>query len=360
VVSQTKDAPPGASLPTPEEAEQQAADPQPEPEVRPDELTRGTEKGTWQGLPEQVVDELAKPLDPNRVRRRAGRGGGQFEYLAGHDVKRRANELFGFGNWGYEVVEQVEDEAVEVANDKGKEGWHICYRTVVRVSVRDCIPFSDVGYGDGVEYGPAAKATARELAMKESVTDALKRALTGWGDQFGLILYAKGDEKQRINRERNVGDTTTYVRRDHDPGVPRTWTEINAWAEPYGGELGWSHWVSQAAAALYGDTSWSDLTTAQKTALGRKASGAIVALREAHDSSEFPPPERATVQAAWAKVMDGTVLDGPEWRMSPSESERPPFNPPRAEPTAEEQAAAESVEFGKADTSAQTEAAQEK
>jgi len=52
------------------------------------------------------------------------------------------------------------------------------------------ISFSDVGYGDGMEY-TGSRITVHELAMKEAVSDAVKRALKNFGSQFGLDLYDK-------------------------------------------------------------------------------------------------------------------------------------------------------------------------
>lgn len=179
-------------------------------DVTLDDETRGTGEpvGTSAFLPD-VVEELRKPLSPDRIRTRAGRGGsGNLSYVAGHDDKRRANELFGFGNWGHEIKELVEIAAVEIVKNN-KPGVHVGYRCTVRIWVNTPMtasPFhtEGVGYGDGVEYGPAARITACELAIKEAETDALKRAFTDLGDQFGLILYAKEDEVKRIERDRNA------------------------------------------------------------------------------------------------------------------------------------------------------------
>ncbi len=52
------------------------------------------------------------------------------------------------------------------------------------------VTFSDVGYGDAVEY-TNSYITVQELAMKEAVSDGVKRALKNLGDQFGLSLYDK-------------------------------------------------------------------------------------------------------------------------------------------------------------------------
>ena len=49
----------------------------------------------------EFAAELDKPLSSERVVKMRG-----VDYLEGHDVIRRANELFGYGNWGYEVIGQ--------------------------------------------------------------------------------------------------------------------------------------------------------------------------------------------------------------------------------------------------------------
>jgi hypothetical protein len=67
-------------------------------------------------LNEGQLAQLNAPLDTRRVKKREGRGGGQFSYLEGHDVKRRANEIFGFGRWGYDVVELAPLDHVEVSS----------------------------------------------------------------------------------------------------------------------------------------------------------------------------------------------------------------------------------------------------
>jgi DNA recombination protein Rad52 len=300
-------------------------------EVRPEELTQGVGPSAGASVfDENVVEELRKPLDPNRVRRRAGRGRSQFEYLAGHDVKRRANELFGFGNWGYTVKQIAEQEAVPVVKDNGTEGWHVAYMAEVEVQVRGAVPFSDVGYGDGVEYGPAARATARELALKESVTDALKRAFTGFGDQFGLILYAKDDEKKRIDSDRNA-ESTTAVRQENAAreNVPRNITEIS---QRLGALLGkdeaaeWAREAIVAWAATQGEenvTAWKDLSAAKKNVLGQKLAGVVLDLedRESETSEDLrmSTDVRKKVAEVFGKRLDGVSLTGPPWRLSPDE-----------------------------------------
>jgi DNA recombination protein Rad52 len=341
---------------------------QDETEVRPEELTRGIERAPWESpLPEQAVEALRQPLDPNRVRRRKGRGTGQFEYLAGHDAKRRANEIFGFGNWGYTVVDLQEIAAVEVESDTGKPGWHIAYMAVVEVNVRGCPSFSDVGYGDGVEYVPAARATARELAMKEAVTDGMKRALTAWGDQFGLILYAKGDEKQRIDRERNREQTGGEVRQERagrDERLPGSWTELrDRWANLLDkrSEQGFAAadaWIRQAVDAKHPGKKSADLNRTEKAAIFQTLAGALLTLESNVGDFEFATGVRKTVATEFAARLGGVELAGPPWRLGPEPEEdvyptfdewkaidlgQPEAEPgqPEAEPAAAEQPAAD-------------------
>lgn len=128
--------------------------------------------------------------------KRSGGGGKKLSYLEGWDVKQKANEIFGFGNWGYQVVDLVCLGDEPFTNSSGKEGVRVGYRATVEVWVRTdsalwgIVRYSDTGYGDAQEYN-GSKITPHELASKEAVTDAMKRAFTSLGDQFGLCLYDK-------------------------------------------------------------------------------------------------------------------------------------------------------------------------
>lgn len=146
-----------------------------------------------------ISEELDTPLDPFRISKRSGGGGKQFSYLEGWDVKRRANEIFGYGRWGYSVTDLTCLGEEDFTGSNGKTGVRVGYRAIVEVWVQpDPLTtrgdlrstYSDVGYGDAQEYN-GSKITPHELASKEAVTDALKRAFASLGDQFGLCLYDK-------------------------------------------------------------------------------------------------------------------------------------------------------------------------
>jgi hypothetical protein len=334
--------------PTPEEAEAAVAAGEepaaPEAEVRPEELTAGIGKpvadSAW---PDEIVEELRKPLDPNRVRSREGRGRTRYEYLAGHDVKRRANEIFGFGNWGHTIVEQAEIGAIEVQSSRegGGTGWHVAYRCIVRVWVRHdggLFETHGSGYGDGVEYTPAARLTACELALKESETDALKRAFTDLGDQFGLILYAKDDEKKRVDRERSRASTGREVRQERAGrnNAPQGWPEaITRFDARLGlGEGEAQAWLEELVEKRFGVPSLTDLDTAKRQeAFVGFASVLMYLEEEVEGDLAFTSDLREQLQSAFAAKNGGIALDGPPWRYGPNEQDRPvKGEPPAADP----------------------------
>ena len=73
------------------------------------------------------------------------------------------------------------------------------YAATVRVTVPGSPSRTDVGFHAVVEE----TAEGHETAFKGAVTDALKRALRGYGDQFGNSLYgdaAPGDVAPALRR----------------------------------------------------------------------------------------------------------------------------------------------------------------
>jgi len=155
---------------------------------------------------------LARPLEAKRVKQRsAGGNRPALSYLETHDVIRAANEIFGFGGWGHEIVELRQIPATQVNRD-GKTGICVGYVCTVRLTVAGCVPTSGIGYGDATEYQASAAVTAHELAAKEAESDALKRALKNYGDQFGLALYDKA-----------AATSGHVVRESAPPAAEATW-----------------------------------------------------------------------------------------------------------------------------------------
>ena len=157
------------------------AEPIPDPVREPDLA--------WESLPPAVAQKLADPLDEGLVSHRKGRGNRSFAYLEGSTAIDQANRVFGHGGWGYELVGDVtrrEGESVDRETGEAKP-WR-AYAATVRVTVPGSQPRLDVGFQAVAED----TVEGHETAFKGSVTDALKRALRSYGDQFGNSLYGDG------------------------------------------------------------------------------------------------------------------------------------------------------------------------
>lgn len=82
--------------------------------------------------------------------------------------------------------------SVELISVAGENGESVgCYYTArLQLTVRDCMPITEEGVCPVQEgRNPRARIDAHDLARKGAITDALKRALRCYGEQFGLGLY---------------------------------------------------------------------------------------------------------------------------------------------------------------------------
>jgi len=136
---------------------------------------------------------LAYELDSSRIKSRS-KGNVSLSYLEGFDVIETANKIFGYGNWNYNITSltQVSQELNHNQNNI------ICYKAVINITVHDIqhsksVTREDVGFGTGIAK---TLADAHEGGAKEAVTDAIKRTLRSFGNQFGNSLYDKSRQHQ--------------------------------------------------------------------------------------------------------------------------------------------------------------------
>ncbi len=149
----------------------------------------GQELLLWDGLSPAVANSLGQPLDPALVSHRKGRAGRTYDYLEVHAVIDQANRIFGYGGWGFELVENVTLRQFETVNPQTGEIKTACaYSAPVRVTVPGAPPRTDVGFHSVTEEN----AEGHDTAMKGAVTDGMKRALRSFGIQFGNGFY--GDQ----------------------------------------------------------------------------------------------------------------------------------------------------------------------
>lgn len=145
----------------------------------------------WQ----KATAELAKKLDPAHVKP-AKQFGPKGDYLEGWFCMAEANRIFGFDGWSYTLMDCKPVMQAERAIGKDKKpGWGVTYVATVRVIV-DGVSREDVGAGHGYDVD---LGLAHESAIKEAVTDALKRGLRSFGNPFGLALYDKSRDNVGVN-----------------------------------------------------------------------------------------------------------------------------------------------------------------
>jgi DNA repair and recombination protein RAD52 len=169
-------------------------------------------------LDKEVIEKLNRPLDRTRVKHRAGGGGMSLAYLKGHNVIDTANELLGFGNWGYDIL------LVELVNITGEGGEVIggYYAARVRLTVKDCVPITEEGICPIQEgRNPRARIDAHDMARKGAVTDAMKRAFRCYGDQFGNSLYDTDLVDGQPGTERSTGNSNQSQNQNQKAQTPR-------------------------------------------------------------------------------------------------------------------------------------------
>ena len=129
----------------------------------------------------EQLAQMQAPLDGARVehRRQAGQ---QLSYIEAWDAMATANRIWGFDGWNYTLdrLEQQGDVWLAIVTVRVHAGDRVVTR-------------QDVGIGIPVKPRDAASASpeANETAIKGAVSDALKRALRSFGNQWGLSLYDK-------------------------------------------------------------------------------------------------------------------------------------------------------------------------
>jgi hypothetical protein len=144
---------------------------------------------------------LLRPVDPDRV----GTDGKGFSHMEAWDIRRHLIRIFGFGGHDTDLLESSLIAETSIPNHQkvGKNGqpygnpyeaWTVIYRVAVRLSVK--VDGIELGHWHGIATGDAtnqpSRADAHDLALKTADSQALKRAATNLGDQFGLSLYNKG------------------------------------------------------------------------------------------------------------------------------------------------------------------------
>lgn len=161
------------------------------------------------------LELLDAPIPRSAIASRPGGSGKTLSYLEGWYVINRLNEIYGNGKWSYEMTELRLVDTTPVIDRYGKEKFTAHYIATVSLNVptveklkdwRSFSTFTDVGYGNGSDA--KSPGAAHELAVKEAVTDGLKRCAKNLGLSLGLALYDKTQENVVEDEDQDATPTT--------------------------------------------------------------------------------------------------------------------------------------------------------
>jgi hypothetical protein len=126
---------------------------------------------------------LKAPVKRQHVKEREVEGK-VLHYLEGWHMVAEANRIFGFDSWDRETL-----SSQCVWQKQSGDRFAAAYLTRVRICVRagESLVVRE-GLGSGEAFAPTA-GQAHERAAKAAETDATKRALSTFGNSFGLSLY---------------------------------------------------------------------------------------------------------------------------------------------------------------------------
>ncbi len=150
------------------------------------------------GFTDEQVKKLSAKLNGKHVRTRI-QDGFELSYIEGWHVIAEANRVFGFDGWDRQTIKL--DRIWERNNTNQSQCG---YMAQVRIKVRAgdhviCREASGSAIGKGAD-----PASAHEQALKGAETDATKRALTTFGNIFGLALYDKEKRGVRATQQKKM------------------------------------------------------------------------------------------------------------------------------------------------------------
>ncbi len=138
------------------------------------------------GFSAKQVQALRRNLDLDCVKTRQVNGR-ELSYVEGWFAISEANRIFGFDGWNRETVES---KCVLARENRG--AYIAVYIARVRITVQARgVAVVREGHGTGEGRG-SSPGEVHDLALKAAETDATKRALSTFGNPFGLALYGSG------------------------------------------------------------------------------------------------------------------------------------------------------------------------
>ena len=199
---------------------------------------------------EHAIEQLKQDLDPALVSSRAGFKGRKLNFIEAFTMIEQANRIFGYDGWSMrtEWTHYLATGGQRTDSDTGEVFQVGVYTALVHV---EALGRHRSGVGTST-VSDSTNPDAHDTAIKGAESDAMKRALRTFGDQFGNGLYDKGRrgdgaQVQRVNTPpapaqsdsagfgewcRRFGVTEADVR-DIIRTQP-TWQNITAWVRSRG------------------------------------------------------------------------------------------------------------------------------
>jgi hypothetical protein len=153
------------------------------------------------------VRKLRARLSSRHIKSREG-DRQTLNYIEGWHAVAEANRIFGFDGW---CRETVASECVW-RQPQGNR-FAAAYLARVRITVRaggEEIVREGSGAGEAIADTPGQ---AHEMASKAAETDATKRALSTFGNPFGLSLYAGPAEKTEQTRRKSANADNCFLKK---------------------------------------------------------------------------------------------------------------------------------------------------
>jgi len=154
-------------------------------------------------LSDTQIRQLKAKLDPKHIKTRSA-DGVELSYVEGWHVVSEANRIFGFDAWDRKTILNS-----CVWSGTSGEYFVAAYTAKVRISVRagDATIVRD-GSGSG-EGKARTRGQAHDFALKAAETDATKRALSTFGNAFGLALYDPEQAGVRKSKKAEAQEVAT-------------------------------------------------------------------------------------------------------------------------------------------------------
>ncbi len=168
--------------------------------------------------PAQIA-QLLKPINHARVLS-DGKG---HAHVSQQDILAHLIRVFGFGNFDIEVLatDCVFEQERANAQGEGTNRFDVCYRALVRLTIRDHAGTTVCQYENGstATAQNQSRGDAHDLAYKSAISLSVKRAAIALGDQFGLSLYNKGQRTALVRGVIGYDAGDDHERHDVQEGI---------------------------------------------------------------------------------------------------------------------------------------------